>query len=60
MSDTCKTCKAWGGGKADTGRCQRIPPMPNGVDPASWPMTNGNDWCTQWIAREQKNGSQKR
>ena len=53
-TETCRTCKAWGGDKAASGQCRRLPPLARGVEPASWPMTASADWCLDHVAQEQK------
>jgi len=55
----CKNCSAWGGEKAERGQCRRIPPLANGVEPASWPMTGAHDWCLEHVGPEQKNAPRR-
>ena len=58
----CRRCRHWSplAGNPEQGECRRFAPRPAVSSSvhmlASWPVTNGDDWCGEFVARPKDPG----
>jgi len=53
-NQSCDNCLWWGGfdSKDTQGRCLRFPPQVTNVRVREWPVTHDEDWCGEWVKRD--------